>query len=99
MYEISDFDAAQIASLWHSVMTWNDPGVAMYSVTSTGKVHSEEHRANLLAYIESCMPAAEKADADGDEPAGVDGLYSNVEDLEALAEWARNYKIGSSDDE
>lgn len=95
MYEISDFDAAQIASLWHSVNTWNDPGVAMYSVTSTGRIHSEQHRTNLLAYIESCMPAARRADEDGDDSAGIDGSYSNVEDLEALAEWARTYKIGA----
>lgn len=95
MYEISDFDAAQIASLWHSVMTWSDPGVAMYSVTSTGRVHSEEHRANLIAYIESCVRGATEADERGDDSAGVDGCYSNVEDLAALTEWARNYKIGA----
>ena len=40
---IDDFQASEIASAWHSVMTWSDPGVAMYSVTSTGKVHSEKY--------------------------------------------------------
>lgn len=95
---ITDDEASTIASLWHSVMTWSDPGVAMYSVTSTGRVHSEKHRANLLAYIDSCMPAARSADEDGDESTGVEGCYSNVEDLEALREWAEAYAIDAGED-
>lgn len=89
---IDDFQASEIASAWHSVMTWNDPGVAMYSVTSTGKVHSEKHRKQLLAYIETCMPTAQDADARGEEPIVMD---SNVDDLEALKEWAEAYEIGA----
>lgn len=91
---ISDFDAAEIAGAWHSVMTWNDPGVAMYSVTSTGRVHSEEHRAQLLSYIETCMCGAQEADARGDDPVLVEMHGSNVEELEALREWAMAYPIG-----
>lgn len=93
MSTIDDFTASDIASAWHSVMTWNDPGVAMYSVTSTGKVHTEDHRAKLLAYIAACVPAARDADARGDDP-----IYgeSNVDDLELLAEWARAFVIGGS---
>lgn len=89
---IDDFQAAEIASAWHSVMTWSDPGVAMYSVTSTGKVHSEEHRANLINYINVCMPGAVNADARGEDPIVMD---SNVDDLIALKEWAEAYEIGA----
>lgn len=87
---IDDFQASEIASAWHSVMTWNDPGVAMYSVTSTGRVHSEQHRTNLIAYIETCMPAALRADERGDDPIAMD---SNVDDLQALEEWARAFEV------
>lgn len=41
-----------IASQWHSVMTWNDPGVTMYALSSTGSVQTPQHRVNLIAYIE-----------------------------------------------
>lgn len=96
MSELDDFDAAEIASAWHSVNTWNDPGVAMYSVTSTGRVHSEEHRENLIAYIETCLVQAAKLDANLDDnpPMLPDYHCSNVEELEALREWARDYQIG-----
>ena len=91
---ISDFDAAEIAGAWHSVMTWNDPGVAMYSVTSTGRVHSEEHRTNLAHYIDGCMVVARAADERGDEPVLPELHESNVEELEALRDWALAYPIG-----
>ena len=91
---ISFFDAADIAAQWHSVMTWSDPGVAMYSITSTGKIHSEEHRAQVLAYIEGCIPQAHKLDA-SDNPDDKPNLEceaeSNTEALYLLAEWARMY--------
>lgn len=93
---ISDFDAAEIASAWHSVMTWNDPGVAMYSVTSTGRVHSEEHRENLIDYIDGCMMQAATLDEQG-EPPVLEIHASNVEELEALRDWARAYPIGKED--
>ena len=92
---ISDFDAAEIAGAWHSVMTWNDPGVAMYSVTSTGRVHSEEHRANLVHYIDGCIPQARLCDERGDDPCLPAMHESNVEELEALREWALAYPIGA----
>lgn len=87
---IDDFQASEIASAWHSVMTWNDPGVAMYSVTSTGKVHSEQHRAKLISYIETCMSGARDCDERGDKPIVMD---SNVDDLIALREWAEAYRL------
>jgi len=87
---IDDFQAAEIASAWHSVMTWNDPGVHMYSVTSTGRVHSERHREGLLAYIESCMPAARDADERGEE--SILG-ESNENDLDELRAWAVSYEL------
>lgn len=89
---LSYFDAAQIAASWHSVNTWGDPGVAMYSVTSTGKVHSEQHRENLIAYIDTCLVQAAKLDEnEGSEPTLPDMFKSNVEELEALRDWARTY--------
>lgn len=96
MSELDDFDASEIASAWHSVNTWNDPGVAMYSVTSTGRVHSEEHRENLIAYIETCLAQAAELDENLDDnpPMLPDYFSSNVEELEALREWARDYQIG-----
>jgi hypothetical protein len=95
-HDISDFDAAAIAASWHSVITWSDPGVAMYSVTSTGMVHSEEHRENLLAYIDTCVAQATDLDARDKPPTLPEMFESNVEELEALREWATEFKIGGS---
>ena len=88
---LDDFQASEIASAWHSVMSWSDPGVAMYSVTSTGRVHSEEHRGNLLAYIDAHMDAARACDASGDDPIVGE---SNEDDLCLLREWVETYEIG-----
>ncbi len=96
MCDIDDFDAATIAASWHSVNTWNDPGVAMYSVTSTGKVHSEEHRENLIAYIDACMAGAVAADERGDAPTLPEMFDSNAAELEALKAWAQSYEIGGA---
>jgi hypothetical protein len=93
MSMLDDFDAAEIAASWHSVNTWNDPGVAMYSVTSTGKVHSEKHRADLIAYIDSCLPQAALCDERGDYPTLSPLFSSNVEELLALREWATEYDL------
>jgi hypothetical protein len=99
MSELDDFDAAEIASAWHSVNTWNDPGVAMYSVASTGRVYSEEHRENLIAYIETCLRQAVKLDEDTESnpPVLADRHETNVEELEALREWAHDYQIRKED--
>lgn len=89
--QLTDEQAAEIASAWHSVMTWNDPGVVMYSVTSTGKVHSEKHRAALLTYIDSeCLPHAADLDAQGEEPILFE---SNTADLTALRAWVAAYRV------
>jgi hypothetical protein len=54
---ISKGEAIHIASQWHSVMTWSDPGVTMYALSSTGRVQSEDHRNDLLRYIDDeCVP-------------------------------------------
>ena len=87
---ISDDQAVEIANAWHSVMTWNDPGVAMYSVSSTGKVHSEKHRAALLKYIDAHLEAAIEQDAAGEDPIVMD---SNADDLLALREWVEAFEI------
>ena len=47
--------AIEIAGQWHSVMTWSDPGVCMYALSSTGNVQSAKHRQQLLAYIDSIL--------------------------------------------
>ena len=82
MSELDDFDAAEIASAWY--------------FTSMGRVHSEEHRENLIAYIETCLIQAAKLDENLDDnpPMLPDYFSSNVEELEALREWARDYQIG-----
>jgi hypothetical protein len=55
--------AVAISEGWWSVNTWGDPGVCLYAFGSTGKVQSEEHRANVLAYIkEHCLPGCAKQD-------------------------------------
>ena len=87
---ISDDQAVEIASAWHSVMTWNDPGVTMYSVSSTGRVHSEKHRKQLLAYIEKSIPQAQALDDRGETGVVTE---SNVADLEALRDWAKAFKL------
>lgn len=89
---IDNYEAALIAEQWHSVITWNDPGVAMYSVTSTGKVHNDLHRERLIAYIELNMPAAREMDEQGDPPVLAQHA-SNVEELEARRTWARRFEI------
>lgn len=87
---LTNKDAALVAEQWHSVITWNDPGVAMYSVTSTGKVHGELHRERLLAYIDMNMASAREMDEQGDPPV-LEQHSSNVEELEALRSWATTF--------
>lgn len=61
--KITRDEACEIAEQWWSVMTWSDPGVCMYAFGSTGCVQSEEHRADILDYIDTdCMPAADSND-------------------------------------
>jgi hypothetical protein len=88
---ISNHDAVIIAAQWHSVITWDDPGVAMYSVTSTGRIHSELHREKLLSYIDLNMDAAREMDEQGDPPVLAQHA-SNVEELEALRTWATTFE-------
>lgn len=95
---ISDFDAAEIAGAWHSVMTWNDPGVWMYSVTSTGRIHSEEHRAGLLRYVDTCLLQAAEFDRRGDAPV-LECHGSNVEELAEFRMWVVAFEIEAGDDE
>jgi hypothetical protein len=94
---LTNEEASTIASGWHSVMTWSDPGVAMYSVTSTGKVHSEKHRKDLLAYIDGCMADAAENDKHGDEPV-LSEFDSQVQELQALRTWVEDYPIVEDDE-
>lgn len=90
---ISKGEACHIASQWWSVMTWSDPGVCMYALGSTGKVQSEEHRNDLLRYIDKeCMPIPLKrskvhecTDACADPEGGQDECpYNDMEQLSDL---------------
>lgn len=83
-------EAIEIANAWHSVMTWSDPGVVMYSLSSTGKIHNEKHRQQLIQYINTNIMSAKQQDEDGD-PGVVMG--TNEADLEALKEWVKAYKL------
>jgi hypothetical protein len=89
---ITNKEAALIAEQWHSVITWDDPGVAMYSVTSTGRVHSELHRRRLIEYIDLNAPAARGMDEVGDFPVLLQHA-TDVEELEALRTWATRFAI------
>lgn len=89
---ITNEEAMLIAEQWHSVITWNDPGVAMYSVTSTGRVHSELHRERLIEYIDLNISAARKMDEAGEFPVLMQHT-TNVEELEALKVWATRFKV------
>jgi hypothetical protein len=89
---ITNKEASLIAEQWHSVITWDDPGVAMYSVTSTGRVHSELHRRRLIEYIDLNVPAARGMDEVGDLPVLLQHA-TNVEELEALRTWATRFEV------
>ena len=75
---INKAEAVNIACQWHSVMTWNDPGVAMYAFSSTQKVQSKEHRQNLIDYTNHCLHRADPSDQ---------------EDLEDLIEYFTHTEI------
>lgn len=89
---ITNEEAALIAEQWHSVITWSGLSVAMYSVTSTGRVHNETHREQLLKYIELQMDTARHLDDTGDPPV-LTRYATNVEELEALRAWATQFKV------
>ena len=83
MERAADVRASAIASLWHSVNTWSDPGVAMYSVTSTARIHNKAHRRDVVRYIDDrCLPHAE--------------TFEDATDLLWLRNWALRYPIGPS---
>jgi hypothetical protein len=56
--------ARNLAHSWSSVITWNDPGVALYGFASTGRVQSEKHRLDCLLYLRTLRPVKEKDAAD-----------------------------------
>ena len=99
MSELCCGDACYLASQWWSVMTWGDPGVCMYAFGSTGCVQSEEHRQQLLEYIEKdCMPKARENDQCEDPDKYPDlewfeEFYSQEEQLELLADYIRQAPI------
>lgn len=75
--------ASEIAHSWSSVMTWNDPGVVLYAFASTGKVQSQRHRRECLAYIrDNCRKAADVNIAAGE-------YLDGHEELDALAAYIR----------
>jgi hypothetical protein len=83
---IDVFEAADICSLWWSVMTWSDPGVCLYALGSTGRVQSEEHRQQCIDYITNkCIPIAQERD---DEETDAD-----IVQLEDLLDYIRNADI------
>lgn len=80
---IGNGEAIRLASLWWSVMTWSDPGVCMYAFGSTGRVQSEEHRQELLQYIDNnCMPSLLAWEDDDDRD-----KEESIEELESLREY------------
>lgn len=86
-------EAVSIACGWHSVMTWNDPGVWMYSLSSTGKVIDEKHRSKIISYIdEHCLPHAKTLD-DKNDPPILESFETNEEELLALREWVEQAKF------
>lgn len=76
---LSQTEAADVAHGWSSVMTWSDPGVCLYAFASTGgRVQSERHRADCLAYIQvHCRRAADTNVAAG-------AFLDSHEELDAL---------------
>jgi hypothetical protein len=94
---ISRDRAVDIAAGWHSVNTWHDPGVTMYAFSSTGKVQSPEHRADLMVYITStCRPlVAERlkdAKAAGDAVA-VEAAGDEWDELDDLLEYVTHARL------
>ncbi len=60
---ISRDAAVAISEGWWSVNTWGDPGVCLYAFGSTGRVQSEEHRDNVIAYIDGhCLKGCDRQD-------------------------------------
>jgi hypothetical protein len=78
-------------------MTWSDPGVTMYALSSTGRIQSPEHRISLIAYTKDCVATATKRIKSalrtksktygGDT---METLEQDVEDLEALLDYVTN---------
>lgn len=92
-------DPLGIAAQWHSVMTWHDPGVCMYALSSTGAVQSKEHRQQLFDYIDKdCMVLAEKRlkkerAKKRRNRALIEEYEDDIEDLETLRDYIENAPI------
>lgn len=93
--------ALQIAEGWGSYMNDADPGVCMYALTSTGKIQSPKHRADLIVYIKNdCMPLVRERhdhataldDDEGEEAARVD-----KEELDELLEYCEGAPLESAE--
>lgn len=81
---ITKSEAVGIAAGWHSVMTWEDPGVTMYALSSTGRIQSPEHRAKLIDYIKThCIPVVTERVAET-KPEDEDVVEQNRVDAEEL---------------
>ena len=55
------------AATWGSAMTSGDPGAVMYGFDEKFTMQSEAHRADVLAWMETCRPLVEENPEDYDE--------------------------------
>lgn len=66
-------DTFKTASEWHGGQS-----SALYSYSSTGEIHGEDHKADLLYEIEACIESAQRSESDL-EQAALDHLRYVVE--------------------
>ena len=70
---IAQHNIAEHAAQWGSYMTGGDPGACMYGFDDSGRVQSESHRAECIAWIDGpCRKAATANIAAGDPSARQD---------------------------
>jgi len=77
---MSPADAWEYAATWGSLMTSGDPGACMYGFDESCLPQSEEHRADVLAWVEKCraIVEADPDSYDSDELAKMDSFVRYI---------------------
>lgn len=83
---MSPKEAWGYAASWGSMMTSGDPGAVMYGFDENGRPQSEEHRAEVIAWMKGCREdvVERPEDYDDGELAKLDGFIRYIEQAPVL---------------
>jgi len=90
--------AVQIAEGWGSYMNSSDPGICMYGLSTTGRIQSPAHRADLIVYIKTrCLGVVAERDAKSADEESSEQNRVDREELGELLEYCEGAPVESAE--